>query len=222
MARGAFSRITDVVRAEVDDILTRLEDPKKMVRQMLMDMEAGLDDAIAAVAHSMANEKMVERQLKARMEDSELWQKKAEAALVAGEEELARRALAQKVIAAEVIAALEQGLVEASEATKILRKRLADMKRKLASARSRQGALVMLQNTARSHRDIGHSGDSSAFARYDQFCEDVKTEEVIADVYAEVSGVADPELDRAFESLEQKKKVDAEIEKLKSRTQKTS
>ncbi|MDA0711967.1 MAG: hypothetical protein O3B73_17350 [bacterium] len=72
------------------------------------------------------------------------------------------------------------------------------------------------------HRDIGHSGDSSAFARYAQFCEDVKTEEVIADVYAEVSGVADPELDRAFESLEQKKKVDAEIEKLKSRTQKTS
>ncbi|MBT4137825.1 MAG: PspA/IM30 family protein, partial [Candidatus Latescibacteria bacterium] len=128
MARGALSRMTDVVRAEVDDFLTRLEDPKKMVRQMVLDMEGALDDAVGAVGRAVANEKMLEKQLVVKKEDEAVWQKKAEAAMSAGEEELARKALHQKVVVSEVITALEQGLEEARDVSATLKKRLAELK----------------------------------------------------------------------------------------------
>ena len=122
MARGTFSRMADVVRAEVDGFLTQLEDPKKMVRQMVLDMEDALDDAIAAVGRAVANEKMLEKQVGVKKEAENVWQQKAEAAMQAGEEELARKALHQKVVVAEVIAALEQGLEEAREVSAALKK----------------------------------------------------------------------------------------------------
>ena len=60
---GTFSRISNVVRAEVDEVLNKLEDPKKMVRQMVLDMEAALDDAVIAVGQAMANEKLLSRRI---------------------------------------------------------------------------------------------------------------------------------------------------------------
>lgn len=225
MARGAFSRMTDVVRAEVDDFLTRLEDPKKMVRQMVLDMEGALDNAVVAVGRAVANEKMLEKQLAVKREEENMWQKKAEAAMGAGEEELARKALHQKVVVSEVITALAQGLEEAGEVSATLKKRLAELKVKFESAKTRQGALVMRKGTATLRADMrNHMGamDSQAFARYDQFCQDVANEEVAAEVYAEVTGASSPELDDAFDKLEQKKKVDAEIATLKSKAKKQS
>lgn len=225
MARGALSRVTDVVRAEVDDFLTRLEDPKKMVRQMVLDMEASLDDAVGAVGRAVANEKMLEKQLAVKREEEALWQKKAEAAMSAGEEELARKALHQKVVVSEVITALDQGLEEARDVSASLKKRLAELKVKLESAKTRQGALVMRKSTAALRSDMRNSTgvmESEAFSRYDQFCQDVANEEVAAEVYAEVTGASNPELEEAFDKLEQKKKVDAEIATLKSKTKKQS
>jgi len=226
MARGAFTRMADVVRAEVDDFLTRLEDPKKMVRQMVLDMEEALDDAVAAVGRAVANEKMLERQLAAKQAETEIWQKKAESALDAGEEDLARKALEQKVVVEEVIVSLAQGLTEAREVSATLKKKLAELKVKLESAKTRQGALVMRKGTAQLRADLHATRtgimDSEAFARYDDFCQQVANEEVAAEVYAEISGVSNPELDEAFDKLEQKKRVDAEISKLKSKTKKQS
>ena len=92
---GTFSRISNVVRAEVDEVLNSLEDPKKMVRQMVLDMEAALDDAVIAVAQAMANEKLLARRIAQKQENSALWARKAEDAMDAGEEELARKALVQ-------------------------------------------------------------------------------------------------------------------------------
>ncbi len=225
MARGTFSRMADVVRAEVDGFLTQLEDPKKMVRQMVLDMEDALDDAIAAVGRAVANEKMLEKQVGVKKEAENVWQQKAEAAMQAGEEELARKALHQKVVVAEVIAALEQGLEEAREVSAALKKRLVELKVKLESAKTRQGALVMRKSTAKLRSEMHNSTgitDSGAFTRYDQFCQDVANEEIAAEVYAEVSGATNPELEAAFDKLEQKKKVDAEIATLKSKTKKQS
>lgn len=220
MARGAFTRMADVVRAEVDDFLNRLEDPKKMVRQMVLDMEGALDDAVAAVGRAVANEKMLEKKWVVQKGAVDVWQKKAEAAMDAGEEELARKALHQKVVVAEGVTALENGLEEAREVSATLKKQLAELKSKLESAKTRQGVLIMRKGTTGLRSDMHHyTGvmDSEAFARYDKFCQDVANEEVIAEVYAEVTGASNPELNDAFDKLEQKKKVDAEIAELKSK-----
>jgi len=100
---------------------------------------------------------------------------------------------------------------------------LAELKSKLASAKTRQGALIMRKDTAMLRSDMHHRTgimDSEAFTRYDKFCQDVANEEAVAEVYAEVTGADNPELDEAFDQLEQKKKVDAEIMALKSKSKK--
>lgn len=225
MARGALTRMADVVRAEVDDFLTRLEDPKKMVRQMVLDMEGALDDAVAAVGRAVANEKMLEKKLAVKKEAVDVWQNKAETAMEAGEEELARKALHQKVVVFEEVTALTQSLEEAREVSITLKKQLTELKAKLESAKTRQGALIIRKGNAALRSDMHHfTGirDAEAFARYDKFCQDVAHEEVVAEVYAEVTGANNPELDEAFDQLEQKKKVDAEILALKSKFKKQS
>ena len=83
----------------------------------------------------------------------------------------------------------------------------------------------MRKSTAKLRSEMHNSRgitDSGAFTRYDQFCQDVANEEIAAEVYAEVSGATNPELEAAFDKLEQKKKVDAEIATLKSKTKKQS
>jgi phage shock protein A len=225
MARGALTRMADVVRAEVDDFLTRLEDPKKMVRQMVLDMEGALDDAVAAVGRAVANEKMLEKKLAVKKEAVDVWQNKAETAMEAGEEELARKALHQKVVVFEEVTALTQSLEEAREVSITLKKQLTELKAKLESAKTRQGALIIRKGNAALRSDMHHCTgirDAEAFARYDKFCQDVAHEEVVAEVYAEVTGANNPELDEAFDQLEQKKKVDAEILALKSKFKKQS
>ena len=69
---GALSRMANVVRAEVNEVLNRIEDPKKMVRQMIWELQAEVDDALAAVAHAIANERLLDRRLAQKREDAAL------------------------------------------------------------------------------------------------------------------------------------------------------
>jgi len=217
---GTLSRIANVIRAEVDDVLNKLEDPKKMVRQMVMDMESALDEAIAAVGRAIANEKFLERQIVKKKGDSELWSRKAEAAVEAGEEKLARKALFQKVAVDEALEALVKAREEAQDVTRTLKERLAELKAKLESAQVRQGALAMRKgaNQLRSeiHQDAGILS-SDAFSRFDQFVKDVTRDEAVAEAYAELAGTGDPLLDEQFDRLEQNQKVEAEIQALKDK-----
>jgi len=216
MAKGTLARMADVVRAEMDDVLTRLEDPKKMVRQMLVDMEAALENAVVATGHSKANEKMLERRIAHKKEALDQCQQKAEDAMNTGDEALARKALFQKVAIEEEIKTLEQALTEARDVSQKLMQRLADLKIKLEDARARQGALILRK--AQMREDVSTCiGNPEAFVRYEDFCREIAREEATAQVYAEISGQANPELDAAFGRLEQKQRVEAEIQALKEK-----
>lgn len=222
---NAFLRIANVVRAEVDDVLNKLEDPKKMVRQMVLDMEMALDEAVAAVGRAVANEKLLERRIVQNKENSEQWARKAEAAVEAGEEELARKALFQKVAVDEAVEGLEKAREEAQEVTSTLKARLVELKAKLESARARQGALAMRKGATQLRTEMQKDAgilSSEAFSRYDHFVQEVAREEVAAEAYAEMIGAGDPQLDEQFDRLEQKQRVDAEIQALKDKTKEKS
>lgn len=216
MAKGTLARMANVVRAEMDDLLCRLEDPKKMVRQMLVDMEAALENAVAAVGHSKANEKILERRIVQKKEALGHWRQKAEDAMNAGDETLARNALFQKVAVEEEVKALEQAQAEARDVSQKLMQRLTELKVKFEDARARQGALILRKARMREEVWTG-IGDATAFARYEDLCREVAREEATAQVYAEISGQASPELDHAFGRLEQKQRVEAEIQALKEK-----
>ncbi len=207
---GTFSRISNVVRAEVDDVLNKIEDPKKMVRQMVRDMEDALDDAVVAVAQAMANEKLLARRIAQKREDSALWARKAEDAMAAGEEELARKALVQKVAVDEAVNTLQKAREEAEEVTAMLKQRLADLKAKLASARAQQSTLAIRKQVV-----VQEMRQDARVAAYDRFVRDVAREEATAEIYAEM--VDDAQLQEEFDQLERKQRVEAEMQVLKEK-----
>ena len=218
---GTLSRMANVVRAEVGEVLNRIEDPKKMARQMIWDMQAEVDDAQAAVAHAIANERLLDRRLAQKREEAAMWTRKAEAAFDAGEEDLARKALVQKVAADEAIAALEKARAEAEVATETLKDRAADLKAELATARTQQGALALRMQAARARRDEAMV-DVRARSRYDEFVDEVTHDEVAAEVYAEMAASDDGQLKAEFARLEQKQRVEAEIQALKEKAKQSA
>ncbi len=214
MAKGALTRIADIVRADVDGLLNRLEDPGKMARQIILDMEETVDEAIRAVGSATANERLLERRVGERQAVAERWQQKAEQAMEAGEEELARKALQQKVVVSRDVDELNVCLEEAREATAQLKGQLARLRTKLQEARNRQRSLIVRQRAA--HRGEGGASRirEDAFDRFEALCNRVDREEVEAEVYAQVVG-SQPELDDTFEKLEQKQRVEEELRTLK-------
>ena len=211
---GAISRISNVVRAEVDEVLNQVEDPKKMVRQMIRDMEDALDDAVVAVAQAMANEKLLARRIAQKREESALWTRKAEAAMDAGEEELARKALFQKVAVDEAANTLQKAREEAEEVTAMLKQRLAELKAKLASARARQSTLAIRRQVVQELRQ------DARVEAYDRFVRDVAHEEATAEIYAEMAD--DAQLQEEFDQLERKQRVEAEIQALKEKVKQSA
>ena len=207
---GAISRISNVVRAEVDDVLNKIEDPKKMVRQMVRDMEDALDDAVVAVAQAMASEKLLARRIAQKREESALWTRKAEDAMDAGEEELARKALFQKVAVDEAVNTLQKAREEAEEVTATLKQRLAELKAKLASARAQQSTLAIRKQVV-----VQEMRQDARVAAYDRFVRDVAREEATAEVYAEMAD--DAQLQEEFDQLERKQRVEAEMQVLKEK-----
>ena len=212
---GTFSRISNVVRAEVDEVLNKLEDPKKMVRQMVLDMEAALDDAVIAVGQAMANEKLLSRRIVQKQTDSALWARKAEDTMDAGEEELARKALFQKVAVDEAINTLQKAREEAEAVTATLKQRLAEMKAKLASARARQSTLAIRKQVV-----VQEMRQDARVAAYDKFVRDVAREEATAEIYAEM--VDEAQLQEEFDQLERKQRVEAEIQVLKEKVKQSA
>ena len=207
---GTFSRISNVVRAEVDDVLNKIEDPRKMVRQMVRDMEDALDDAVVAVAQAMASEKLLARRIAQKREESALWARKAEVAVDVGEEELARKALFQKVVVDEAVNTLQKAREEAEEVTATLKQRLAELKAKLASARARQSTLAIRRQVV-----VQEMRQDARVEAYDRFVRDVAREEATAEIYAEMAG--DAQLEEEFDQLERKQRVEAEMQVLKEK-----
>ena len=92
-----FSRIADILKANINDLIDRAENPEKMVKQIIIDMEEQLTGATQALGQAMASEKQAQRQLENAKKSSQDWEQKAKMALQAGNQDLARRALESKV-----------------------------------------------------------------------------------------------------------------------------
>ena len=219
MARGIFSRMADIIKANINDLLNRAEDPEKMLRQMVLEMEEAVSKATASVGTALANEKRLERQYFDKKDQVEAWQKKAELAVQAGEDDLARRALERRGVLEETVRDLEVALDESRKTSLQLKQQLSQLKAKLDEARTRQGVLIARHQAARARKQIaqGMSGlGDSAFSSFERFRERIETEEAEADAHAELAG-ADPSLEESFAKLERKDTVEDELRALKQK-----
>lgn len=221
MAAGTLSRIANIIRADVDDLLNRMEDPEKMSRLMMTEMENGVNDAVAAVADAIAGKRLLERRLKARRADAATWGRTAERSVSQGDDDLARLALERKGEVEAEAEEIEKALAEAGKVTDQLERQCARLKVRLNEARARQGTLVARSRAARGYDSAAGTPvliREEAFERFDAICRRVDREEATAEVYEEMAGNATA-ADERLEKMARKERVDAQLREMKKRVE---
>jgi phage shock protein A len=216
---GLFGRIADVFKANVNDVLDRVEDPEKMLKQMVIEMEESVNKTTLAVAQAIANEKGLERKIEKARKDKEEWEHKAMLALQASRDDLARAALEKKAIAERNLTDLVPIHVQALQTSNKLRQQLDSLKSKLDEARSRQSTLIARSQAAKAQKQIAQSiggVGSDAFSKFDKFEGKIEKLEAEATAFEELAG-SNTNLDDEFKKLSSGPGIDNELEAMKAK-----
>jgi phage shock protein A len=206
------------VNANINAILEKAEDPEKLVRLMIQEMEDTLVEVRSAAARAIADRKELDRKLAAVARDRDEWDRKAQLAVTKNRDDLARAALAERTRAAERVEALQAQHEQLDEGMARLNDDIARLEEKLADAKGRQKALVMRHRTA-SHRldvrrQIHENKIDDALVRFESF--ERKMEDMEGRVEAYDMGLP-KELDREFRTLASEETVEKELAALKER-----
>lgn len=216
---GLFSRISDIFKANVNDMIDKAEDPEKMLKQMVLEMEESVNKTTLAVASAIANEVSIQKKLDKARKDQEEWEKKAMQALQANREDLARQALERKNITAKNIADLQPIYEQARVTTTNLRQQLDQLKAKLDEARMRQSTLIARSQAAKAQKQIAQSMSgvgSDAFSKFDKFEGKVEKLEAEATAFQQLAG-EQTSLDEEFKKLSSSSDVDSDLLALKAK-----
>ena len=214
---GIFSRFTDIVNSNINALLDKAEDPEKMVRLIIQEMEDTLVEVRSASAKTLANKKEIVNQIAKYESDASDWEAKAELALSKDREDLARAALQEKKKSAEAAEALSKELAIVDERISKLQDEIGQLQEKLADAKSRQKAIIMRQKTASSRLEVKKTLDSTkvdnAMGRFEQY------ERKIDDLESQVEAydLGKKTLQDEFAELEASDKVEDELAALKAK-----
>jgi len=216
MLMSVFERIGDLIKANINDLIDKAEDPEKMVKQIILDMDKELVKSTQALGKAMASERQIKKQYEDAAAKSKTWEDKAKMALTAGDQELAKKALSEKVKVDEQANQFKTMYDTISAQTETIRTQVEALKGKLNEAKSRQAMLIARSQMADTQKDLSKSlggmGTSNAFAKMDKMEEKIQRKEAEADAFAEISGSV-PEED-PFKKLESDSAVDAELARL--------
>ncbi|HAE89878.1 MAG TPA: phage shock protein PspA [Idiomarina sp.] len=214
---GIFSRFSDIVNSNINSLLDKAEDPQKMVRLIIQEMEDTLVEVRSTSARLIAEKKDVQRQQQ-RVEHEVLdWENKAELALSKEREDLAKQALIEKQKAQQAVDSSQQELERVDESLSKLNDEISQLQEKLADAKARQKTIMMREKTASSRLQVRKQVDSGkvdeAMMKFDRY--EAKIDDIEAQVDAYDMGKRT--LRDEFAELENESKVTDELEALKAR-----
>jgi phage shock protein A len=216
---GIFSRVSDIITANLNVLLDRAEDPEAMLAQVICEMEDGLARARRYAAVAIAAERRLRRERDDNRVRADHWKGRARDALVAGREELARRALARKQEHDALTRSLEEQHAEAVRTGESARTALQALEARLAEARRKQRTLVarhrVAQVRAEVHRQLGagRADFGASLARFDRLEDTLSRCADELDAEADLHDLAGLEAD--FTDLERQRAIDRELEALK-------
>ncbi len=218
-----FKRIGDVIAANINDLVDRVEDPERMVKQIIREMEENAQQAKQGVVDAIAAEKRLQQELDLNRKQAEEWGHKAEQALRHGNEALARNALMRKKEHEDTRRSIEPSWEAARHTSERLKAQLKALEAKLEEARRKRSTLLARQRAAEARQQIDHTltafdAGIAARANFGRMEDKVAEMEARSAAYDELSDDASP-IEREFLEMEVQAEVEAELAELKRKLQ---
>ena len=214
---GIFSRFSDIVNSNINALLDKAEDPEKMVRLIIQEMEDTLVEVRSSSAKTIAEKKELQRVVNRLQEEVSDWQSKAELALSKEREDLARAALIERQKAAEQADSVTADIANLDEHIGKLQDEVAQLQEKLADAKARQKSMLMRQKTVASRLEVKKTLDSNRindtmykFERYEQKIDTLEAQ-------VEAYDLGKKTLKDEFAELAAQEKIDNELAALKAK-----
>ena len=214
---GIFSRTRDIIAANVTDMLDKAEDPAKMIRMIILEMEETLVELRASAARSIADMKEMRRAVSRLDEIAGGWTEKAELALSKDRDDLAKAALVERQKAADMAEGLRSEMEQIQEVLRSYEADIGKLQNKLREARARQNAIASRIESAVARakaREVMHGSRTlDAFSKF----EILERRADFAEGRAEALGLTGPKsLEEEIAELKAAEKVDAELEAMKA------
>jgi phage shock protein A len=214
-----------VMRSSITSLKEQVQDPERMIHQLLIDMEEEQERVRGSVAGAIADEIQLRKKVEAAREEARQWVERAMAALRRGDEAAGKAALEQKVLAEQRADSLDAEYAKQKTQTASLQRSVRDLEDKIRQARQKQtllcARLARAESQQRIDRALDHASSRSAFAEFGRLEGRVERAEAMSEAYDRLEG-RDPdaeELKRQFEVEERKGKIEKELEELKRRVE---
>jgi phage shock protein A len=217
---GIFSRLAQLIKSNLNDLISRSEDPEKMLNQVVLDMNNQLVEAKKQVAASIADEKRLAKQFEQEAANSAEWERRAMMALRAGNEELAKEALARKREHDELATTYKEQWTKQKTAVDQLKKALRLLNDKIEEAKRKKNVLIARKKRAEAQKAIQDtmSGlrDQSAFETFERMSQKIDQIEAEAEAQGELAEeYSGDTLASQFQNLERTHSADEDLVALK-------
>ena len=219
---GIFSRFSDIVNSNINALLDKAEDPEKMVRLIIQEMEDTLVEVRSSSAKTIAEKKELQRVVNRLHEEVNDWQAKAELALSKDRDDLARAALIERQKAETQADAVSRDIANLDEHITKLQDEVSQLQEKLADAKARQKSMLMRQQTVANRLEVKKTLDSTKlndamyrFERYEQKIDNLEAQ-------VEAYDLGKKTLKDEFAELAAQDKIDHELAALKAKIQQGS
>jgi phage shock protein A len=213
-----LDRVATLVRANLNDLIDRAENPEKMLKQVILDMENQFLQVKTQVAIALADMHLLQKKKKENLEKHAEWMRKAELAVQKKDDELARAALERAMTFQEMCEGLDQQIGDQAVQVEALKTALKRLERKLQEARAKVELLIAQHRRART---AGKAADAEQVPVghnrvYDRMKSRVEREQAIGEARSELMG---EDIEARLEKVEREDKINALLEELKQRKQ---
>jgi phage shock protein A len=204
---GIFSRLGTLIKSNINDLISRAEDPEKMLNQVLLDMQNSLVDAKKQVAVAIADEKRLQKQYEQESEKAKEWERKAMLAVSAGNDGLAKEALVRKQEHDNISSQYQQQWIGQKAAVDKLKDALRLLSNKIEEAKRKKNILIARKKRAEAQQTIARTmsglSDTSAFDTFDRMSSKIDQLEAEAEAGSELAGeISGDNLEAKFAQLE--------------------
>ncbi len=217
-----------VMRSSVTTLWEKIEDPERMLHQLVIDMEEELDRVRASVAEAIADEIQLKKRHSRELQDVEMWMQRAGTAMQRGDELAAKSALSQKIAAQQRADRYGDDYSKQRAAVEGLQASVCELEDKIRQAKQKKTLLTAritrAASTQKINRTLESASSKSAFAQFSRLEEKVEREEAMGEAWDRIQG-KDPDADelaRQFEKKEREMQLESELTKLKAATSNAS